>query len=386
MMATKKLSDNQFVLLSFLVWRIVTLIPVIISGFFFKLQSNFLGGGMEAYTKNPLFFSWVNFDGEHYLNIARNGYGSGEQAFFPLYPLLIKWVSGLFGLSGYSQMAIVGFIISNVLFLASLFVLFRVIKENENTKLAKCSLILMLLFPTSFYFGAVYTESLFLLSILLSVYFFFKEKYLLGGLLGIIASGTRVVGISLVPIYIFYLAFKKKLNLKNLLSSLLPSLGFLAYSFYQYKTYADPLKFFHVASSFGEQRSDHLILLPQVFYRYFVKILPSLNWNYFPVVFTTLLEVFAALFVIWYLVSSILNIKRENLVFLLISVCFFIIPTLSGSFSSLPRYVVVIFPLFVFLAKVLEGKNKYLTLLVYLLLGLLQVVAIMLFSRGYFVS
>ena len=40
---------------------------------------------------------WGGFDGVHYLNIAEKGYEYGlTQAFFPLYPLLIRWLN-LFG-------------------------------------------------------------------------------------------------------------------------------------------------------------------------------------------------------------------------------------------------------------------------------------------------
>ena len=51
----------------------------------------------SVYHSNFLLWSWANFDGEHYLNIARHGYqvirGQSEYAFFPLYPLLINLMS-----------------------------------------------------------------------------------------------------------------------------------------------------------------------------------------------------------------------------------------------------------------------------------------------------
>src|SRR4030042_3666725 len=38
-----------------------------------------------------LLWSWANFDGVHYLLLAEKGYAFGlTQAFFPVYPLLIK--------------------------------------------------------------------------------------------------------------------------------------------------------------------------------------------------------------------------------------------------------------------------------------------------------
>ena len=41
-------------------------------------------------------WSWGNFDGVHYLTIAKSGYdGFGTQVFFPLYPMLINGLSRL---------------------------------------------------------------------------------------------------------------------------------------------------------------------------------------------------------------------------------------------------------------------------------------------------
>src|SRR5688572_29034439 len=47
------------------------------------------------------FPSWVwgfgNFDGVHYLSIAQNGYQAlGSQAFFPLFPIIVRWLSFIF--------------------------------------------------------------------------------------------------------------------------------------------------------------------------------------------------------------------------------------------------------------------------------------------------
>ncbi|MFH1289096.1 MAG: hypothetical protein ABIH88_00055, partial [Patescibacteria group bacterium] len=46
---------------------------------------------------NPvLFWNRANFDGMHYLSIAKHGYGIYQQAFFPLYPKLIALLSSIF--------------------------------------------------------------------------------------------------------------------------------------------------------------------------------------------------------------------------------------------------------------------------------------------------
>ncbi|MCX6706189.1 MAG: hypothetical protein NTV24_03765, partial [Candidatus Woesebacteria bacterium] len=138
-------------------------------------------------------WAWANFDGEHYLAIAKEGYHLAEQAFFPLYPLLIKF----FGGGAWS-----GLFISNTAFFLALVGLYKLLRIDYCVKVAKLAVILLLIFPTSFYFGAVYTESIFLCFVVWSFYFYRKENYLLSGILGAFASATRVIGVILLPIYL----------------------------------------------------------------------------------------------------------------------------------------------------------------------------------------
>ena len=69
----------------------------------------------------PFLRAFANFDGIHYIHIARYGYNQYEQAFFPLYPLLISILQPLSG----GRYFWTGFLISNVTFLLGLFVLER---------------------------------------------------------------------------------------------------------------------------------------------------------------------------------------------------------------------------------------------------------------------
>ena len=348
MNATIQKSSIVFILKSFFIWRILIFIPIFLAPFFFELQKNFLGGGLMSYLSNPYFWSWANFDGEHYVNIARLGYANGEQAFFPLYPLVIKFFGGSI---------LSALLISNFCFLFSLIGLYKLIRLDYSEKIAKLTIILLLLFPTSFYFASVYTESLFLALVVWSFYFFRNKKFFAGIVFGSLSSLTRVIGI--IPIGV---------------------LGYTGYSKYKWGDY---LAFFHSAKNFGEQRSDHLIILPQVFYRYLVKIIPNLTWDYFPVVFTTFLEISAAILFLYLIFIGLKKLKPEYWIFL---VAGYLIPTLSGSFSSLPRYVAVLFPAFILLAILLEDKNKYFRLGIYVSSVIIAVITQMLFVRGYFVS
>ncbi|MDI6785156.1 MAG: hypothetical protein QMD92_00445 [bacterium] len=378
-----KKHDIWFVLKSFVIWRIaITLIAVLAIRYLPLFSQNFFGGKYVNYITNPLFWGWANFDGEHYLSIAMFGYKNLQQFYFPVYPFLIKVFTYFIGI-GLSSYLWIGILISNTSLFIALLGFYKLALFDYSEKISKLAVILLLLFPTSFYFGAVYTESLFLCLTVWSFYFFRKQKYFWVAILGMFASATRIVGIILLPVFLFHLILNKKPIKKERLSLFLMPLGLFGFMYYTYVSWGGFLKFFQTASIFGEQRSKTLIMLPQVFYRYFVKILPNLSWGYFPVVFTTLLEISVAVLFLYLIVISFKKIRWDYWLF---SVLGYLIPSLSGSFSSLPRYVLVLFPLFLFVSQKLINTKKPLLIGIFVILTIIAVIAQSFFIRGYFVS
>ena len=372
-----KKSDFVFIFSSFLIWRIALFIFLFLAIKYVPLQKNFLGGGMENYLKAPWLWAWANFDGEHYLSIAQKGYGFGEQAFFPIYPLFIKFLGGWVWS---------GLVISHVSFFLALLGLYKLVKLDFSESFSKTAIILLLLFPTSFYFGSVYTESLFLMLSVWSFYFVRQGKWIMAGLIGSLASATRPIGILLLPVLVAeYFSSKNKFKIDewSLMYLLLIPLGLFLYMYYLKFTTGDWLYFFHSLPSFGEQRSSYPVLLPQVFYRYFFKILPALNFSYFPVLFTTYFELLVA---IAFSIFSVIGFFKLRLSYAMYLALGYLVPTLSGSFSSLPRYVLVIFPAFILLSLFMLKLKKLPRVAISLTLFILNIVSFMLFSRGYWIS
>lgn len=366
--------DFGFILVSFLSWRILLFIILFFAIRLLPLQQHFIGGGIERYLKDPWFWAWANFDGENYLSIARYGFLFVGQAFFPLYPLLIRFFgSGIWA----------GLLISNLSFLIALIGLYKLIKLDYSEKITRLSILLLLLFPTSFYFGSVYTESLFLAFVVWSYYAGRKEKWLITGILGAFASATRVIGVILLPaLLVGVLVKKRKLEVKHWPLVLIP-LGIIFYMVYLWRFSGDSLAFVHSQVSVGEQRSSVPIILPQVFYRYLFKIIPNLNFNYLPIVFTTFLELGSALL---FLILSIYSFWKLKLSYALFLTLGYLIPTISGSFSSLPRYVLVLFPAFILMALWTEKLSRPLKIVLYGILFVGLAIASGLFLRGYWVS
>jgi len=348
----------------FIVWRILL--------FIFPLFSSFIP------LKNKYIFPqsiWGNFDGVHYLNIAGNGYTNNAR-FMPLYPLMIKSLS----LFGFSQF-IAGLFLSNLFFLLSLFVLYKLIKLDFSKNIIILVTIFILVFPTSFFFGAVYSESLFLLLILLSFYFARQKNWLLAGIFAGLSSATRIVGIIMFFTLLveFYLQ-KEKISLKNLLYIAIAPVGTIIYAIYNKVKWGSFFYFLQAHGELGNSRSTNkIVLFPQTIYRY-LKILLTLPTKQFEW-WIALLELVMFIFCL-----SILYIawrKKVRPSYLLYGLGALFIPASSGTFSGLPRYIIPIFPMFITIALI---KNKIFQT-VYLVISLiLSIILLMFFSRGYFIA
>jgi Gpi18-like mannosyltransferase len=376
--------DFTFIISIFLVWRIITIVFALISPNFFPLQNNFLGGGIQNYLKAPWFWGWINFDGEHYMSIARLGYLPLTYFYFPLYPLIVRILSLPFHLSFHAT-AVIGVVMSNILLIISLLGLWKLLSLDYSKDIVQMTLILLLLFPTSFYLGSFYTESLFLAIIVWGIYFARKRSWILMGILGGLSSATRIIGLALIPAFFFeiYKNYRKRFTKASITGLILAPVGIIVYMIYLKFVSGDYLEFFNNVGIFGEQRQAALILLPRVFYRYIFKILPAINYSYLPIILSTYLEFITGLLFLILVILAFIKLRLSYAVYLFFG---YIIPTFAGSFSSLPRYVLVLFPGFLLAAIYISKYPKILkvTILTILFLGL--AIASMLFIRGYWIA
>ena len=130
--------------------------------------------------------------------MARRGYDNLQQAFFPFYSNLIRFLTPYFKNSTFA-----GITISTLSFTLGLIILYKLVRLDYPDEIANLTIILLLVFPVSFFFSFVYTEGLFFLLIVGSFYAARRNNWLLAGILGGLASYTRFVGILLLPALIF---------------------------------------------------------------------------------------------------------------------------------------------------------------------------------------
>lgn len=336
---------------------------------------------------HPLFYSWANFDGVHYLGIAKDGYfAQFTQAFFPLYPILMRYLDILV-----NNLLLSGLIISHVSLIVGLYYLQELIKLDYSKAVAKKVVILMLLFPTSFYFGSLYTESLFLMMIVTSFYAIRLKNAKEAIVLAAFSSATRIIGGFMLPALIVEGINNLKLNLKKphkipplnwlkLAPFSLSVSGLVAYMWYLHQNFGDALYFLNAQPAFGAERSsDRIILLYQVIFRY---IKMFFNTNPVSLVYYTVnLEFWFSILALILLIIAFY--KKVRLSYLIFSFGAFFLPTLTGTFSSMPRYVLLLFPIFIVLAQIKNKKLYHFILSVFLILLVINTI---LFTRGYWVA
>ncbi len=138
---------------------------------------------------------WYRWDTARYLEISNFGYDFNlvNVVWPPLYPFLVKIFSFIFKPSIFASI-----IVSNLFLVFSLFLFYLLTNDYFDEEIAKKSLFFLLLFPSSFYFIAGYSESLFLF-LSISVFLLLRKKrWLWAGFIAALATLTRVQGLLLV--------------------------------------------------------------------------------------------------------------------------------------------------------------------------------------------
>jgi hypothetical protein len=139
-----------------------------------------------------LFTAWERFDALWFLRIAAEGYraADGSAAFFPLYPLVTRFVSVLIG--GHPFAA--ALLVSNGAFLGALVMLYALTRSELSDEVARATVLFVAVFPTSLFFFAPYSESLFLLLAVTAMWAARRDRWVLAAAAGAGAALTRNVG------------------------------------------------------------------------------------------------------------------------------------------------------------------------------------------------
>ena len=325
------------------------------------------------------------WDTGFYLSIADEGYKYHgvplpSVAFFPLLPLLIRAAKALVG-----DPLVAGLIVTNTALLGAMMLLHRLVDDEWGPGVADRTVWYMLIWPTSFFGSAIYSESVFLLCAIGALYLARKGYWESAALLGIAATLTRLVGLVVVPMLLaeWWSQRRRPAVARPPLAALLGiaavPLGTAGYMLYLQRMFGDPLAFVHASAAWEREPRSPLALIAELLQppqegwasAILAGRLPLNNW----------IDLLAV--VVFVGLGCLLCRQRrwgESALVLLGS----LLPLGSGLLMSQRRYVWVLFPAFILLARWGERSwaDRAITLFSLLGLGL----AVALFANGYWVG
>lgn len=147
---------------------------------------------------------WTKWDATNYIGIATGGYNEirindvvvlGNDVpqtlvFFPLYPFLVYLLTFIL-----QDVYLSALVVSTVCFVIGCVFLYMAVARKYGDSIAKNAVILISVFPFSFFFGGMLPESTFFLFTAMCIYFSTGRKWLLAGIAGILCGLTRLQGI-----------------------------------------------------------------------------------------------------------------------------------------------------------------------------------------------
>ena len=147
------------------------------------------------------------FDNEWYVEIANNGYNDGTVVFFPLIPLIIRYLGS------------VSLVIINIICTYFTGLIIYKLSNINGSKLWFFS-------PIAIFSILFYTESLFMFLTVLTLYLYKNKKYLLAGISLGLSVFCRNMGSMLffsIFIYMFYEFIKGRVKFKDILFMYIPA-------------------------------------------------------------------------------------------------------------------------------------------------------------------
>ncbi len=330
----------------------------------FPLNAN---QGFSVYgTPHAFWDTFARYDAGWYNQIASAGYayaagGRNNLAFFPLYPLLMRW--GGYILGGEQQdFYFAGVIISWVAFAIAMPLVYRLARLDLPHESALRAVAYAAVFPSAYFFGVVYSESLFYLGLVGAVLALRTRHWLWAALAGSVMTATRVNGIMFVPALALLASAAAGSAGRDRTKALLAVIGgcggFAAYCFYNYWISGHPFAWYDAITHWGYQPGGNpvsgLLAIARALTTRFYQYLATENMAPY--------DTLNAGLAIAVLVSAPLVWRRFGLAYAAILVLGLILPLSSGQFEGLGRYCSVLFPIPILLSS-FQGETRHLGLI-----------------------
>jgi hypothetical protein len=330
---------------------------------------------------NLLVAPGARWDSVWYLEIAQYGYDLPDHAaFFPLYPALVALAAPL------TTPLLAGLVASCACALGGMYLLHRLVELDFGTDTARAVILIVAWFPSAVVLSAVYSEGLFLLLSVGGIYAARLGRWPLAGLAAGLATAARSSGVLLmIPLVIMYLYGPRadrprhgiaagwrprhRLAPDVLWLALVPA-GVVAYMGFLWATTGDPLSAF---SAQGEWRRTTIPLVGGLALGAWsavaglVELVPGVGTSAVraegqvaELVAARNLALFGFLVLaVWLVREAIHRLPAAYVAWAVAGLLLPLsVPALDEPLKSLPRFMLVLFPLWIALALWAQERGR----------------------------
>ena len=326
--------------------------------------------GVLAHLLNP----WAVWDGVWFIKIAANGYAGndGSVAFFPLYPLVVRWVAILF----HNDLVLAGMTVSLICYFVGIWLLYRLVAREFGDRVAYRTCLYLSIFPTAFFWQAVYSESMFLMLSVACILWSREGRWKLAGVAGLVAALTRSAGFLLiVPMAICYLEqheWRLRRADSDAASLLMIPEGLMVWMAYLGLSFGRPLLFAQAQEQWKRSiavptyalwkgleagvQGVRQLLSGQTAHEYWPAPDPG---AVMPLAAANVINLGAMAFAISFIIYGLRRLPVALAAYAAVTVGYpLLFPAETSPFMSMPRFILVAFPIFMSLALATDRKPR----------------------------
>ena len=306
----------------------------------------------------------ATWDSAHYLVLSQRGYvaGSPSCAFFPLWPLIIRLASFLAG----HRPLVASFVLTTAFSLLAFKFLHALVERSSGGGVAGDVLVLMLASPGALFFCFPYTESLYLLLVMLFFHGLDRQEDLVAGITALLLPLTRAVGVFVLFPLAWHL-YERRRPWRHWLLLLGPVVGYALYFALMFVWTGNAFEGFDAQKSYPYSPSIANMFNLHGLWNAFSEA-HSLDGMMDSALDRGLFLLFLALLPLVY---------RLNRTWFWYTLPAGLVPGLTSYFMSYRRYLMVCFPVFVVMAQLLaKTKRRWVFWYYVVVLAALQVWAV----------
>jgi hypothetical protein len=297
---------------------------------------------------------WWQWDAHPYMRIAQVGYRAHNvpggspfdqyyMGFFPFYPFAVKAFAYVF-----RNRVLAGMVVSYVTTVFGAWFLYLLVLLDSDHADAWRSVLLLFSFPTAYFLMAPYSEGLFLFAVTGAAYAARKGKWGRAALAGVIATGTRVNGLSLVPALGAEAVLSGAKRVRRLVWTAATSLGFVVFIVVSQVIAHDPLRYFHLQKTHWGQSTTapwHTV----------IEAVSSLMHGASPIFTFIFVNRLAAIaLAVPLLILAVYRLRVPDWVY---GWAGFLPLLFTGWLTALPRFLLGLYPLFMVMTQLTRSKR-----------------------------